>query len=47
MKIIVSNRIHLHGAPLALARQLEQHFTVDNPAFVSAEKISARWTTAG
>ena len=39
MKIIVSNKIHLHGALLALARQLEQHFTVDNPAFVSAEKM--------
>ena len=39
MKIIVSNKIHLHGASLALARQLEQKFTVDNPAFVSAEKM--------
>ena len=40
MKFIIGNEITLTGASANLMRNLETHFTVENPAYLEAEKMN-------
>jgi len=43
MKIIVSNKITLQGAPSPFARTIRERLTIDNPVYAEAVKMK-RWT---